>query len=233
MSDVPPPKYRKKIICLANSRKTTGRCVAGKEVIDGAPADWIRPVSRRDSGELSEEERRYQNGQDPKLLDIIVVPCAEPRPHQFQQENHLIDDKYYWTKVGEADWTQLQAALDNVPGVLWDNTSSSYNGQHDRVIEATANTLTSSLRLIPVEDLVVEVLVEGAEFGNGKRKVRGTFTLNGHSYRLAITDPIVERKYLAGNDGEFRIGRAILSISLGEPYGGYAYKLIAGVFLPV
>jgi hypothetical protein len=46
-----------------------------------------------------------------------------------------------------------------------------------------------------------------------------------------VTDPVVERQYLAGKDDEYKVGHAILCISLGEPYGGYAYKLIAGVFV--
>jgi len=77
-----------------------------------------------------------------------------------------------------------------------------------------------------VDDLKIEVLIEGAEFGNPRRKVRGEFTLNDVNYRLAITDPTVESEYA---DGTHDIGSAILCISLGEPYEGYAYKLIAGV----
>src|SRR6266851_492506 len=80
-------------------------------------------------------------------------------------------------------------------------------------------------------DLKIEVLIEGAAFGNPGRKVRGEFSLNGVRYRLAVTDPIVESKYLAGNDGTYDVGNAILCISLGEPYKGYAYKLIAGVIV--
>ena len=226
-----PDKYTKTIICLANSRKITGRCVAGKEIADSKIGAWIRPVSGRPAGELSEEERRFQNGQDPRLLDVISIPMIEPRSHGFQTENHLIDDGYYWTKQREASWDDLQAALDPIVGLLWDNSSSSYNGLHDRVEEAAANKLGSSLRLIEVTDLKISVAVEGAEFGNAKRKVRGHFTFNGASYWLAVTDPVTERKYLAGKDGEFQVGPAILCISLGEPYGGYAYKLIVGVFL--
>jgi hypothetical protein len=35
---------------------------------------------------------------------------------------------------------------------------------------------------------------------------------------------------LAEKDGEYKVGNAILCISLGEPYKGHTYKLIAGVF---
>jgi hypothetical protein len=223
--------YTKTIICVANSRKISGRCIAGKEIGRGKVGSWVRPVSERSTGELSEEDRRFQDGQDPKLLDVIRVPMVEPRPHGYQTENHLIDDRYYWTKEREASWDDLKSALDSASGPLWDNSSSSYSGLHDRVEEAVANGLGTSLRLIEVANLKIMVRVEGAEFGNGKRKIRGRFTIDGSEYWLAVTDPVIERKYLAGKDGEFNLGSAILCISLGEPYGGYAYKLIAGVFL--
>jgi hypothetical protein len=80
---------------------------------------------------------------------------------------------------------------------------------------------------------VISIEVEGAAFGNGKRKVRGHFTFDRVKYTLAVTDPVVERKYLAGPDGEFTVGPATLCISLGEPWNGYAYKLIAAVILPM
>jgi hypothetical protein len=226
-----PAKYRKTIICLANSRKLAGRCVAAKEIAGSKIGAWIRPVSRRPTGELSETERRFLNGQDPKLLDVIAISMIEPQPHAFQTENHLIDDRYYWIKCGEAAWHDLKAALDPAAGPLWDNSSSGYNGLHDRVAEGEAHRLLSSLRLIEVRDLNIAVAVEGAEAANPLRKVRGRFTHYGVRYCLTVTDPIVEEKSLAGADGEFEIGYAILCISLGEPYKGHAYKLIAGVFL--
>jgi len=227
-----PVKYTKTIICLANSRKIAGRCVAGKEVAGNKIGGWVRPISGRPAGELSEEDRRFENGRDPKLLDVIKIPMIESRPQGFQTENHLIDGGHYWTKEGEATWDQLREALDSVSGPLWDSSSSSYNGLHDRVDEAAAAKLGDSLRLIEVKDLTIEVSVEGAEFGNAKRKVRGMFSFNGIQYKLSVTDPIVERKYFLGENGVFRIGYAVLCISLGEPYSGYAYKLIAGLLLP-
>ncbi|MGH7707024.1 MAG: dual OB domain-containing protein, partial [Vulcanimicrobiaceae bacterium] len=35
----------KRIVCLANSRKLQGRCVAGRELQKNGPGAWIRPVS--------------------------------------------------------------------------------------------------------------------------------------------------------------------------------------------
>lgn len=217
------------MICFANSRKISGRCIAGKEVGTNCLGGWVRPVSERENGELSEADRRFKDGTDPKLLDVISIPMKEATPHGFQVENHLIDNKYYWQKVRTATPQEVAAAIDQGNGPLWDNLSSSYNGQHDRVLEAAANQLAYSLRLIAVNDLQIHVGMEGAEFGNGKRKVRGRFTLNGTQYLLSVTDPVVERQYLGGQDGTFDLGAATLCVSLGEAWQGYAYKLIAAV----
>ena len=82
--------YSKTIICLANSKKTGGRCVAGKAVVDDGFGPWIRPISSRPTQELAPQERKYANGQDPDLLDIIEIKFVEPRPQTYQSENHLI-----------------------------------------------------------------------------------------------------------------------------------------------
>lgn len=223
--------YSKTILCLANSRKTSGRCIAGRELVGGKLGNWIRPVSAREHAELSEEDRRFQNGLDPRVLDVIRIPMLEPRPHGFQVENHLIDARYYWTLEGRATWDQVRAAVDGAGRPLWNNLSSSYSGLHDRVAEASADPADGSLRLIEVSNLEINVAVEGAEFDNGKRKVRGRFTHGGVQHFLSITDPSIERKYFAGPDGVYPVGGAILCISLGEPYLGNAYKLIAAVIV--
>jgi hypothetical protein len=223
--------YSKTILCLANSRKTSGRCIAGRELVNGKLGNWIRPVSAREHAELSEEDRRFENGRDPRVLDIIRIPMLEPKPHGFQIENHLIDARYYWTLEGRATLDQVHAAVDGAGRPLWGNHDSSYSGIHDRVLETSANPADGSLRLIEVGDLEISVAIEGAEFGNGKRKVRGRFTHGGVRHSLSITDPPVERRYFDGLDGAYPVGGAILCISLGEPYLGNAYKLIAAVIV--
>ena len=80
------PMDIKRIVCLANSRKRSGRCIAGKEILsDGGPGAWVRPVSDRATGEVSEDERQYEDGSDPSVLDVIDVPVLDAQPSSFQR----------------------------------------------------------------------------------------------------------------------------------------------------
>lgn len=174
--------YTKTMLCLANSRKTSGRCIAGKEWNNGNPGSWFRPVSSRATHEISEEERRFQNGQDSKLLDIISIPCSKPQPSPYQGENHLIDPKYYWEKVGSVNWRDLDQWLDH-PASLWNNGESSYAFLNNRVQEGYAGD--TSLYLVAVESLEVLVGPKSEQFP--KRIVRGQFTYQGVQYRAVST----------------------------------------------
>jgi hypothetical protein len=218
----------KRIVCLANSRKLSGRCIAGKENVDGKPGGWVRPVSDREHEEVSELERRYEDGSDPKVLDLIDVPLIEARAHAFQRENWLLDPQYYWQKAGQVGWTNLQSLLDPVSD-LWINGQSTFNGLNDKVDFSQAAQLQTSLRLIHVNELSLEVCAPGAAFGNSKRRVQGRFKYAGTHYHLWVTDPVYERRYLAQANGRYEIGECCLTISLGEPHEGFCYKLIAAV----
>jgi len=205
--------YVKKIICLANSRKHSGRCIAGKEVLPHGYGSWIRPISARPSAEVSEEERRFENGQDPRVLDIIDIPIIAATPLLYQTENHIIDGGYYWAKTGELPWTELKHLVDN-PALLWSNGDSTYYGLNDRVMLELASKMTNSLMLIEPENLTVNVQTEGAEFGNPRRRVRASFTHQGLHYILVVTDPVAERTFLAKPDGRHPLIDTYLCISL-------------------
>lgn len=228
ISETREPNAVKRILCLANSRKPGGRCIAGREIVGNQAGAWIRPVSAGEHQAVSEQERHYEDGSDPSVLDVIDAALVEARPHHYQQENWLLDPNFYWCKAGRRDWAGLQGFLDPA-GPLWVNHQSSRSGLNDRVALSQAEGLDSSLRLIRVDELVIQVLRPGADFGNPKRRVQGQFEHLGSQYCVWVTDPIYEHRYLALPDGRHQLGEACLTISLGEPHEGYAYKLIAAV----
>lgn len=215
-----------KIVCLTNSRKISGRCIAGKIIESNK---WIRPVSNRESEEISEEERRYEDGQMPKLLDVISIPLKRHKPTLFQNENYLIEDKYYWEKSYRFS-EGLQKLLDT-PADLWGTGNSSYQGLNDRFPEQICSEYNTSLYLIKPQSLKIIVRVEGEEFGNAKRKVRAEFQYNETTYIFPVTDPVIEKKYLSGENGEFalHIENVYLCVSVGLPYNGYCYKFLASI----
>lgn len=217
-----------RIVCLANSRKLSGRCIAGREWDSARAGRWIRPVSDRDGQEVSEHERQYEDGSDPQVLDIIDVPVLEPRPKDYQTENWLLDPDCYWEKTGRLSTRQLSSLLDPV-APLWIDGHSTYSGRNDKIPLESAVSLTDSLRLIRVDCLQLVVFKPGEAFGNNKRRVQGRFSHAGEEYALWVTDPGFERKYLAKLDGSYGVDACYMTISLGEPYQDACYKLIAAI----
>ena len=218
----------KRILCLANSRKLHGRCVAGVELAGSQPLEWIRPVSARERQEVSEDERQYQNGSDPRLLDIIDISLLEYRPKDYQQENWLLDPEYYWKKVGAFEWENLDT-LAETGGTLWRNGYSTGNGTNDRIPIDQAAEETSSLKLVHVDRLRLRVFAPGAAFGNPERRVQAQFQFTVNYYALRVTDPRIEQTYLAKENGHYQLGECYLIISLSEPFKGNCYKLVAAV----
>ena len=218
----------KRIVCLANSRKLHGRCVAGREWIEGRAGRWIRPVSNREHQDVSEYERQYEDGSDPRILDVIDVPLLEPRPGSFQSENWLLDPEYYWENVGRLSSFDLPVLADPV-APLWRDGHSTYHGRNDKIPLELADSVGDSLRLIHVDNLQLSVFKPSEAFGNSKRRVQGRFRHAGSLYCLWVTDPVCERQYLAKLDGTYPVDECFLTVSLGEPFGGAVYKLIASI----
>jgi hypothetical protein len=189
-------------------------------------------VSAREHEEISDNDRRYKDGHTAALLHIISIPMLKARPRMYQSENHLIADNFYWKKAGTGTWSQIEKAVDTVRGHLWTNGFSSSNGLNDRIPEAQAAKLTNSLLLVRPSAIRICVAPKGDPHAPQKRSVRAEFVLNGINYNLGLTDAVVERNYLHGKNGTFPVTDALLCVSLGEPFKGYAYKLAAALITP-
>ncbi|MDN4059559.1 hypothetical protein QPK31_15135 [Massilia sp. YIM B02769] len=226
--------YTKTIICLANSRKPpSGRCIAGKEFINGQIGGWVRPISTRSGHEVSEEERRYHNGTKAQLLDIVAIPLLRPDIQGHQVENHVLNDHQYWVKQGVATWQQVLAAVEAPAPAFWGSSQSTYHGLRDKVAEADVANIGRSLQLVAVNDLTVQVQAEaGFENNPSRRRVRARFTVLGTQYLLSVTDPVMEEHYLAQQDDIYAVGNAVLCISLVEVFHNFAFRVIASIITP-
>lgn len=219
----------KRIVCLANSRKLAGRCIAGREWIEEHGAgSWVRPVSARENQEVSEYERQYKDGSDPRVLDIVNIPVLGPQSKDYQTENWLLDPGYYWEKIGVFSLRDMPELVDPI-APLWINGQSTYHGWNDKILLESVDSVSNSLRLIHVKRLNLAVFNPGEAFDNPKRRVQGQFIHAGTGYKLWVTDPGYERAYLAKPNGIYNIGECYLTISLGEPFEGACYKLIAAI----
>lgn len=231
-----PEPYSKTIVCLANSYKGGGRCIAGVELDDagvGAYGAWVRPVSARPGGELTLAERRCTDGNDPAIMDVITIPLAEPRPEGHQQENHVIDSSRSWTRGATVSWSDLQDAVEAVDGPLWVNGYSSSRGENDQVPAANILRLQRSLYLVRPDATTIHVRMEGGYFAPARRRARVSFEVGGTSYKFSVTDPEVQDTYLARGDGDYSLTGALLCLSLAPVFDdGNAYKVAAAVITP-
>ncbi|MEI6125142.1 MAG: hypothetical protein WCQ99_01180 [Pseudomonadota bacterium] len=216
---------QKTIVCLANSRKPSGHCVSGKEWGTDAQGRWIRPVSRTQSGGLSSATIMLDNGREPQPLDIITIDLQSPAPDTFQSENWLISSPAKWSWQGRCANDKLTAMCDAVPS-LWTNNHSSNFGLNDKISTAYAQEkVRSSLVLIKVPRLLIRVQQEYY-----KIKARAVFAYNQTRYCLAVTDLKAKNYFKQQGMGEYFLERELfLCISIGVPYNGYCYKLVAGI----
>src|SRR5882762_10878846 len=75
------------LICLANARKRSERCVAGLRADAGR---WIRLVSRAEHGEFTYAQRNLGEAGEPQNFDLIRVEVLVPQPTPGQPENFLV-----------------------------------------------------------------------------------------------------------------------------------------------
>lgn len=212
------------IICLANSRKPHGTCVAGKRIRDGS---WVRPISARPGHEVNNLDRQYSDGNEVDVLDKLQFQCVEKRPSLHQSENILFDDRYRWSRIGRATWDELEALVD-LGANLWENGHSGYQHQNNRVPAEHLSSDAGSLRLIKVSELILHVEQKAPGF-DASLKVRASFSYKGDRYRLDVTDPKYEHIYIGRGQGTYRFESLLVCVSLSEIYSrdNCAYKLVA------
>ena len=113
-------------ICLANSRRESGRCIAG---LLKAEAGWFRPINGGTGGPLFRRDYILEDGNIPELLDTIEVEVIEPKPEVYQPENWILESTT-WKLVNKINPTNAFQVLKNfvIPASdLFGKRCTSYN----------------------------------------------------------------------------------------------------------
>ena len=220
-------------ICLANSYKYGGRCIAGVEIRlsadeksfrvvteDGEPK-WIRPVQRG----TEHEEIAAETARNIRILDVIELETTDLCGEDCQSENvyfkrmRIVKSLPFSPKVLQALLSKRESVLHSEERFL----------THD---EYCANR--GSLMLIEPEE--PEIIRELKITDEGKRvpKYKARFSYKGIEYLLPITDP----RYLERMEGyskmplvgKFETGTFFFTISMAaEAWNEKHYKLLAGI----
>ncbi len=223
------------IVCLANSRKRQGRCVAGLR-LDGK--GWLRPVGSNAEGVLYSHHYTLPDNTEPQLGDVLRVHCSRPRPQPHHPEDWVVMSLPWERVTGAAennrrDW--LYGYLSSGPQLL--------GSAGDRIAQTQvqAHPVAHSLSLVAPQTLQWQITVNK----EGERRNRVAFTLDGAHYNLALTDPVWEPRLLHLKPGLHNREAAQiddkaevwLTVSLSEPFApneqdeSYCYKLVAGVLV--
>jgi hypothetical protein len=216
-----------KFVCLANSRKLFGRCVAGLRT-DGS--GWIRLVSDLPNGTLYTTHYILNNGSEAALLDIIEANISAPKPERYQPENWVLLEKQKWQLRDKIE--PLEAYQFLKPYL--DYSSNLFGNALDNIpyVEDQMNVVPASLVLIEPSNVLWHIV-----YFEKKRKTRVVFQLGRVKYDLGITDPrwTLRLSKLGAGIHPREVGniekndKLLFTVSLGLPFDGKCYKLVAGI----
>jgi hypothetical protein len=217
----------KYFICLANSYKHGGRCIAGIEVVsqsdgsldiarhdDGRPR-WIRPISMSVNGEIPNHLAETF-----KIFSLVKLTDVEPCPDKA----HTEDVHCSRMEICPSELSPTNDFLDQ----LIDTRHQAVFYFRGKAIPATIiDRLDYSLMLIH-PDSVCAYCDEERE----NSKYRMKFSYYGSNYDFPITDPVFLEQFKKNPDCYTDLKDVYLVLSLGIEFEGFHFKLVATVVIP-
>jgi len=212
-----------RFVCLGNSFKEGGRCLAGilldvknNPILEFGKPQWIRPTYNNQHGVVPNYIALPYH-----LLDILEINNTTPAPNHYQSENVHFDEKGI-QKVGTFEKSRLKS--------LCEDRRYIFKTRYPSLSEDVIQELTYSLMLIkPTQFEVVEKVYEDREGS----QLRMVFNYNNFTYDFSITDPVFLRHYHSNHDYLDDVKEVLLSLSVSVKYPptDRYYKLVAGVII--
>lgn len=200
------------ILCLANAWKKSGRCIAGIRMDEGS---WVRPVSDTEHGELTDGQCTMDVGRQIAPLDVVRVYLEAPAPRPHQPEDWLISGRQ-WRLQHHLSLREAKKILKKAHELHEDGI---FGTATDRVPLSRMNSQPG--RRLGSSLTVVRATTPEFTWGKKWQQKRAVFGHAGVTYDLAMT--FEDRPPVGQSTSKW-----YFTISLGEPFGGSCYKLVAG-----
>ncbi len=217
----------KYFICLANSYKHGGRCIAGIEVIpqsdgslcivrhdDGRPR-WIRPVSMSANGEIPNHL-----AESFKIFSLVKLTDVEPCPDNAHTED------VHCTRMEICPF-ELSPTKDFLDQLIDTQHQAAFYFRGKSIPTTIIDRLDYSLMLIHPDNACAY-----CDEGRENSKYRMKFTYNESNYDFPITDPVFLEQFKKSPDSYADLEGVYLVLSLGIAFEGFHYKLVATVLIP-
>lgn len=215
----------KQIICMGNSYKNGGRCLAGIEIQNTASGvsivrnqyglpNWIRPVMSNGDNGLPE----YLVGSF-AMLDILAVDVTDAVPTGAHCENVHFNSIRKVGRLGQNS-QNLNPLCDTWHSLIFGNRGKAVPN------EVFENGSYSLMFIMPESPVIT---MQYDDYGHEKYRIQ--FSYNGTQYDFPLTDTryINALRSRTKNCGQRNTGDLYLTLSLGVNHYDWHYKLVAGV----
>jgi len=216
------------LVVVSVSRFADGCSLIGYGAAAPGKYGFVRLVAPTPSGALYPERHRMGEMAEPRPFDLIRVeaPWADGRP--TQPENRVVDDTAWELLERPASRPQL-VRLERTPvnhGPLF--------GTAGRAVRAAGFDREASILYVEPRD--TEAAYEW-DITKEKYRTRLRFTSGGNRYDLPLTDCLYFRILQERGEGVYTLSQLgcraphgpRLVVTLGEPFHGWCYKMVAGI----
>jgi len=210
-----------RILCLANSVKQGGRCLAGIQlnnnnhpVIQNNRPVWVRPVVKSEHGQLP-------GFLCSKIapLNVIEIEQAAINGTGYQSENTTFKDNSLKV-IGSVNPSVLEKLCDN------DSLRIVFGNRGKAIPKDKIHRMNHSLMLIKTS---IFQITERKNRYRDNPQIRLTFRYHGNLYDLPITDPLFLLQYEKDSTILDQKEEIFVVLSLGISFQDWYYKIAASI----